>query len=78
MNSYLFNRSLGSVSPQAFQQAETTRLLHTLQPAPNVQYDSSNERKQDRRGRADEAEEPKIWAHPAGINCLEIDRFEGR
>ncbi|MCJ1436071.1 hypothetical protein MMC27_005449 [Xylographa pallens] len=32
---------------QVFQQAETTRLLHTLQPSPNIQYDSSNENRED-------------------------------
>ncbi|MCJ1288430.1 hypothetical protein MMC26_007787 [Xylographa opegraphella] len=81
MNSQLINRSLGATITQAFQQAETTRLLQALQLAPNIQYDSSNENGEDVKSHAREAAdgaESRVWAHPAGVNCLEIDRFESR
>ncbi|MCJ1400697.1 hypothetical protein MMC11_003905 [Xylographa trunciseda] len=81
MNSHLFNRSLGATSPQAFQQAETTRLLYALQFAPNVQYDSRNDNEGEVKRHASKAKEEAeagVWAHPAGVNCLEIDVFEGR
>ena len=76
MNSHLINRSLGAISEQVFQQAETTRLLHALQPAPNIQYSSSNEDREDVE--AAERAESRVCAHPAGVNCLEIDNFESR
>lgn len=83
MNSYLFNRSSGATSPQTFQQAETTRLLYALHSAPEVQFDSSNESKKDGRpydgsGEAEADTELRSWAHPAGVNCVEIDKFDGK
>lgn len=76
MNSHLFGRALGSISPQAFQRAETTRLLHALTLAPGIKFDGRQAGDQDAVPAQGAPEE--IWAHRAGTNCLVIDRFEGR
>ncbi|KAI9739801.1 MAG: hypothetical protein M1834_006522 [Cirrosporium novae-zelandiae] len=65
-------------------QAYTTQLVHSLQPAPWVKFDSnargvassSSHHHQDRVHRHDSDEE--IWAHKAGVNALDVDRFEGK
>ncbi|MCJ1243868.1 hypothetical protein MMC30_001065 [Trapelia coarctata] len=81
MNSLLFSRSLGAIGPQAFQRAETARLLQALQASPDVHFDSSNAKvDKDKSKEADDSEDGRIrtWAHPAGVNSLVIDRFEGK
>lgn len=81
MNSYLLNRSLGVSGPQALQQVQTTRLVHALQAAPDVRFDSSDEvrpAQERRRHGEDEEVGPDVWAHRAGVNCLVVDKFEGR
>ena len=77
MNSYLFGRALGTFSPAALQRAELSHLLHALEAAPAVRFDGSdgpststepgNGRERDVR-----------WAHKAGLNCITIDKFEGK
>ena len=80
MTSNIFGRALGSISPQALQKAETSRLLDSLQAAPGIRFDSSDaptpSRAQGSRDGGDEL--GGTWAHRAGVNCLAIDRFEGR
>ena len=81
MTSDLFGRALGSLTPRAFQNAESARLLHALQLASGI-YFHGNEgdvtfAKQGHDGGNDEATS-KAYAHRAGVNCLGIDRFEGR
>lgn len=81
MTSNLFGRALGSISPQALQKAETSRLLHSLQAAPSVRFDGSDGAAPARAQRRNGNEEDRldgIWAHRAGVNSLAIDRFEGR
>ena len=81
MNSYLLNRSLGVTGPQALQQVQTARLLHALQAASDVRFDSSDEiRSAPERSShgEDEGLGSEVWAHRAGVNCLAIDKFEGR
>ena len=78
----LLSRSLGAIGSQAFQQAETARLLHALEAAPGVYFDSSNEKPQVADRHDAEAEgvddaEPQR-AHPSGVNSIVIDRFEGK
>ncbi|KAL2350723.1 WD40-repeat-containing domain protein [Cryomyces antarcticus] len=79
MNSYLLNRAIGSISPQALERAQTTRLLHALQPAPSISF--SNGRKarsiDDTVGGRDGVTHNYL-AHPAGVNTIAIDKFEGR
>lgn len=80
MHPSLFSRALGTVSAQAFQQVETARLLQSLQAAPAVRFDGSNDGFQKQlKSNGEETEgEEKLWAHRAGVNCLSTDRFEGR
>ena len=84
MTSNLFGRALGTISPQALQRAETSRLLSSLQAAPGIRFDGGDDgaapasaQRQDRNG--DEEDGPGgVWAHKAGVNSLAIDKFEGR
>ncbi|KAJ5094326.1 hypothetical protein N7456_010187 [Penicillium angulare] len=84
MNSYLLNRALGSIAPNAFHVAQTTRLVHNLEPAPGIRF--SNRKAAPRsqpRNDADwdeelEPTEDETFAHKAGVKCLAIDQFEGR
>ena len=73
----LLGRALGTTSPQALQRAETSRLLHSIQVAPGVRFDGSDAPAQATSSR-DVEDERVVWAHQAGVNCLTIDRFEGR
>ncbi|MDI1491050.1 MAG: hypothetical protein OHK93_002255 [Ramalina farinacea] len=79
----LFARAIGALGPFAFQQAETARLLDSLQAAPNVKHDGSsgpmpagNVGGEEQAPNSERDHGP--WAHRAGVNCLTIDRFEGR
>ncbi len=73
----LLGRALGTISPQVLQRAETSRLLHPIQAAPGVRFDGSDAPAQASSSR-DVEDEQDVWAHRAGVNCLTIDRFEGR
>ena len=77
MNTFLLNRAQGSVSHQALARAHNDRLIHSLQPASNVivSYQDPPSLNDDH----DEEDEAKTAvAHPAGVNSITIDRFEGR
>lgn len=80
MTSNLFGRALGAISPHALQRAETSKLLHALQAAPGIKFDGSDRPSQAQSSNSAEgrANENALWAHRAGVNCLTIDRFEGR
>lgn len=80
MTSNLFGRALGSISPHALQKAETSRLLSCLQTTPGVRFDGSDGAAATKvqRNRDEEDELGGLWAHKAGVNCLAVDRFEGR
>jgi DNA excision repair protein ERCC-8 len=85
MNSYLLNRALGSVSPNAFHVAQTTRLVHSLEPAPGIRFTSRRAASANQsQGAATplDQDDPTIAenvvAHKSGVNCLAIDQFEGR
>ena len=73
----LLGRALGTISPHALQRAETSRLLHSIQAAPGVRFDGNDAPAQGASSREVE-DERDVWAHQAGVNCLTIDRFEGR
>ncbi|CAD0110788.1 unnamed protein product [Aureobasidium uvarum] len=73
MNSFLLNRALGSVSPAALARSQNTRLVYSIQPASHVSLsinppDTTNEEDALRNG----------VAHPAGVNSITVDKFEGR
>ncbi|KAK0856875.1 hypothetical protein LTS02_010477 [Friedmanniomyces endolithicus] len=74
MNSFLLNRQLGSVSPQALAQAQNQHLLQALQAAPNVHFSQVGLGENEV---IDAAYQPPV-AHAAGVNSIAIDRFEGR
>lgn len=80
MTSNLFGRALGNLSPQVLQRTETSRLLLALQEAPSTRFDGTGVpvQEQDSGLRTEERKEEAAWAHRAGVNCLTIDRFEGR
>lgn len=80
----LLGRSLGVDTAFAFAQGHTTRLLHALQPAPQVRYlgdptaiseIAAGSRDAQGVGGAQSA----VWvAHRAGVNAIAVEKFEGR
>lgn len=89
MNSHLFQRALGNITPQDFQHLSCTELLHALHPAPKIIFDGRPEESQRNhsltkqqssttRGYLPNDHDDKIWAHWNGVNCVTLDRFEGR
>ncbi|EAW10418.1 WD repeat protein [Aspergillus clavatus NRRL 1] len=78
MNSYLLNRTLGSITPSTFHVAQTTRLVHQLEPAPRIRFSSQ---KTVPGGQSDYdlgAFDGDIVAHRAGVNVLAVDQNDGR
>ncbi|KAJ6081615.1 hypothetical protein N7499_006489 [Penicillium canescens] len=85
MNSYLLNRALGSVNPNDFHVAQTTRLVHHLEPAPGIRFSSrraaaSADRTEDDVAPLDQelSSAAEVFAHKSGVNCLAVDQLEGR
>lgn len=79
MNSFLLNRQLGSVSPQALANAQNHRLLRSLQNASDVHFalgPASSHGGPAQDGRTVPSA-PRI-AHGSGVNSIVIDPFEGR
>ena len=83
MNSYLLNRALGSVTPHGFNVAQTTRLVHHLEPAPGIRFSSRRVAPADTP--RDVTPDPEVdfipeevFAHKSGVKRLAIDEFEGR
>jgi DNA excision repair protein ERCC-8 len=85
MNSYLLNRALGSVNANDFHVAQTTRLVHHLEPAPGIRFSSrrtatSTDQTEDDVAPLDQelSAAAEVFAHKSGVNCLALDQFEGR
>lgn len=78
MNSFLLNRQLGSISPQALASAQNDRLLKSLQAAPNVKFALKAHPENDGTASEHSASSTKNVAHAAGVSSIAIDRFEGR
>ncbi|KAJ5095903.1 hypothetical protein NUU61_005259 [Penicillium alfredii] len=82
MNSYLLNRALGSVAPNTFHVAQTTQLVHHLEPGPGIRF--SSRRPAPSRSENNTPLNPgldlpeEVFAHKAGVNCLALDQFEAR
>ncbi|EME39422.1 hypothetical protein DOTSEDRAFT_159722 [Dothistroma septosporum NZE10] len=74
MNTFLLNRQLGSISPQALANAQNNRLLHSLAPATDVNFALQLPGATYPRG----AIATKDVAHASGVSSIAIDRFEGR
>ncbi|KAI4600664.1 hypothetical protein KJ359_012825 [Pestalotiopsis sp. 9143b] len=79
MNQLLFERSTGSVGPNAFARLQTTKLLKSFGAAPQFRFDGGE------RGTAIHQDEAGpstlrsgIWAHQAGVNAIAVERFDGR
>ena len=81
MNSFLFNRQLGSVGPQAFARAQHERLLRSIRPAEDVDFvvrPVAAAESVDRPTRTPKDRGVRGIAHGAGVSSIDIDRFEGR
>lgn len=84
MNSYLLNRALGSIPSNAFHVAQTTRLVHNLEPAPGIRFSSrraaATSQSRDDATPFDDVDPlaEEVFAHKSGVKCLAIDQFESR
>ena len=78
MNSYLLGRELGTVSSKSLQRAGTNRLLLALQAAPAVKFDGTDRAPNAASQNHGTGTGEYVWAHKAGVNCIAIDKFEGR
>ncbi|KAF9890851.1 hypothetical protein FE257_005425 [Aspergillus nanangensis] len=83
MNSYLLNRTLGSISSHDFHVAQTSRLVQHLEPAPGIRFSNhtTTKRRPDDGPHAMDAQLPSqddFVAHKAGVNVLAIDHYDGR
>ncbi|KAJ5721269.1 uncharacterized protein N7483_009203 [Penicillium malachiteum] len=71
-------RALGSVDPNSFRVAQTTRLVHSLEPAPGIRF-SARPRSQGHTNEKElESPENEIFAHKSGVKCLAIDKKDGQ
>ena len=77
MNSLLLGRNLGTAGPEALQRAELSKKLHAIQAAPDIRFDGRDEQTAIALDGQHEAADG-LYAHRAGVNCIAIDRFEGR
>jgi DNA excision repair protein ERCC-8 len=85
MNQHLFDRSTGSLSPNAFARLHSTYLYNNIQATPNYRFDGgeviptpiNGSGSNIAHGSIDE-HKVKTYAHRVGVNALVVDRFEGR
>jgi len=81
MNQLLFDRSTGSLSPQAFAQIQTSARLRAIQAAPRLRFNGGEKEallNDDDVGdgsasQAEPSAETRLWAHQAGVNALALD-----
>jgi DNA excision repair protein ERCC-8 len=79
MNHLLFDRSTGTLSPQAFARIQTAQRIHSIAPGPRLRFDGGEKETVFTTSAEDgdpqpTVEEPeKIWAHQAGVNALSLD-----
>lgn len=78
MNSFLLNRQLGSISPQALASAQNERLLKSLQAAPKVEFALKAQNDNDGAVQAESSTNAKNLAHMAGVSSITVDPFEGK
>lgn len=74
MNSLLFERSSGSIGPNAFARSQTGALLRSFAAAPRLRFDGG-ERDSVAAG---PSRSSSLWAHQAGVSALALERFDGR
>ncbi|KAI5289803.1 hypothetical protein KEM54_003171 [Ascosphaera aggregata] len=77
MNAFLLNRSLGSIEPAEFHNAQLTRLTHCLEPAPSIKFHGCRDIKS-AEDSLDEVFTTALFAHEAGANVLAIDQYDKR
>ncbi|EEQ85582.2 DNA excision repair protein ERCC-8 [Blastomyces dermatitidis ER-3] len=85
MNSYLLNRSQGSVSSSAFHVAHNAHLIRSIEPAPGLRFSSHPAAPALNQGESEPTEDgwkgeeqDELRAHKAGVNVLTIDQYEKR
>lgn len=85
LTSDLLTRSTGLTSTGDFARSQNARLIHALQPAPRVRFAGEAEAGNHAVGSrgddgSDDNEEVATGAvaHKAGVNCITVDKFEGR
>ncbi|TKX25259.1 putative DNA excision repair protein ckn1 [Elsinoe australis] len=79
MNNFLFSRALGSIGHQSLAKAQTDRQVRSLYAADHVKLSYKYSESENRSDDHDEDDlQRKDVAHPAGVNSLTIDKFEGR
>ena len=78
MNTFLLNRAVGSVSHQALSKAHHDQLVHSLRPASNVIVSYKDYRHQTETDEGGDDAVKTAIAHPAGVNSITVDKFEGR
>lgn len=79
MNSFLLNRQLGAISPQALAKAQNNRLLKALHDT-DVKFalDPQDGSKPGLSAAGGSTINTRDVAHAAGVSSIAIDRFEGR
>jgi len=77
MNTFLLNRALGSVSHQSLARAQNDRLVHSIQLASNIKLSYNGSEGTNKVNPEDGSTKVPV-AHPAGVNTITVDRFEGR
>ena len=78
MNQLLFDRSSGTLSPQAFARIQTSSLVPAIQLAPRLRFNGGEKEAplSDDVGVGSQTgpfTESKLWAHQAGVNSLALD-----
>ncbi|KXH62083.1 WD repeat domain-containing protein [Colletotrichum nymphaeae SA-01] len=72
MQSRLFARSTGELSPDGFAQATTSGLIRSFAAAPQHRFDGEGAEPEE------EGRHVNLWAHRIGVNALALDKFDGR
>lgn len=81
MNPLYLGYRLGAVTSPTFQRHQNDRLIHSLRhgSAVSFSYVKSNPEVGEKDARAsNDVDEPLNVAHQGGVNCLAIDRIDGR
>jgi DNA excision repair protein ERCC-8 len=79
MNQLLFDRSSGTLSPQAFARTQTSSLVPAIQFAPQLRFDGGEKEaplNNDDVGGGSQTgpfTESRLWAHQSGVNSLALD-----
>lgn len=78
MNQLLFERSVGSLGPQAFARLHVSHLLTSIGHEPRIRFDGANISKVSDQTEGVAGEAQSIWSHSSGVNAVVVDPFEGK